>query len=329
LELLGDDRPRVKGIIFNKFRGDLSLFNPAVKWTEDTTGVKVVGVMPWTQNVRVPGEDSLSIRWNKDANAAERHLKLVIGVIKLPYISNYTDMEAFAAEPDVALTEVDEHTSLDGVDAVILPGTKSTVQDMKSLHASGLAKRLMEFHEKGGFLFGLCGGYQMLGEQIDDRHLRDNDELREMEGLGLLPVVTAFETTEKTTLQANGYIIHPSACSEKSKVEVKGYEIHFGETTLLRKDPQFQPLFLLNGQEDGLADLELRVAGTYMHNAFHNDEFRACWLNALRRRKGYPELPVTDTASQQEKSYDLLAAKMKEHLDMRYIFELAGLEMRG
>jgi adenosylcobyric acid synthase len=327
LDLLEDDRDRVKGIIFNKFRGDLSLFEPAVRWTEERTGVKVLGVMPWIP-VHIAGEDALSIHWGARSPCGFRKNgsgNVAIGVVHLPYISNHTDLEAFYSEPDVELTEVDAHTSLDRIDAVILPGTKSTVQDMKTLRDSGLANRLLEFYGTGGALFGLCGGYQMLGQHIDDRHLRDNDTLKEIEGLGLLPVVTVFGE-QKTTIRSGGWAIHPLFASSAPKVE--GYEIHFGETR--RKSPVAEerhchPLFVLNGREDGMADRELRVAGTYLHNVFHNDMFRSFWLNVLRKKKGLPERPAANTAAANEKAYDTLASRMREHLDIEYILGLSGL----
>jgi adenosylcobyric acid synthase len=334
LELLGNDRERVQGIIFNKFRGDLSLFESAVHWTEDRTGIKVIGVMPWIPDVHIAGEDSLSIRWRdgrktEDAepkDAERRGSTLGVGVVRLPYISNHTDFEAFETESDVKLIEVDEQTPLGRVDAIILPGTKSTIQDMKALRDSGLAARLVEFYKEGGFLFGLCGGYQMLGERIDDRYFRDNDELREIEGLGLLPVVTTFEA-EKMTVQSSGWVVYPSFLSPSGHIE--GYEIHFGETRRLRKDGDFYPLFFLNGREDGLAGPELRVAGTYLHDAFHNEAFRTFWLNALRRRKGLPERSLpgrSEGASKKDKAYDTLAARMTEYLDVEYIIKLAGVD---
>jgi adenosylcobyric acid synthase len=319
LELLGNDRERVKGIVFNKFRGDLSLFEPAVRWTEERTGIRVVGVMPWTPGIRVAGEDSLSIRWG---GGRARAKTLLVGAVRLSHISNYTDFDAFAAEPDVELSEVDGKTPLGRFDAVILPGTKSTVGDMKTLWDSGLAERLVEFYENGGTLFGLCGGYQMLGERIDDGLLRDNDDLREIRGLGLLPVVTDFMAEEKTTVQSRGRAIHPLF---PEAFPLDGYEIHFGETRRLRDDENFHPLFLLNGRADGLADAELRAAGTYLHNAFHNGAFRAFWLNALRRRRGLPERSAPDTEAEKERTYDALAARMAEHLDMEYVTALAGL----
>ena len=325
LELLGGDRERVKAIVFNKFRGDLSLFKPAICWTEERTGIKVAGVMPWLPSVRVAGEDSLSIPWGSLGHGKKTG-SLFIGAVRLPYVSNYTDFEAFAVEPDVEVVQVDETTPLHRLDAVVLPGTKSTVQDMKALRDSGLAARIVEFHGGGGVVFGLCGGYQMMGERVDDRFLRDNDELREIEGLGLLPVVTDFTVEEKITIQSAGRIIHPSFPSSEPFV-VQGYEIHFGETRCLREGGDFHPLFILNGREDGLADTEFRAAGTYLHDAFHNGAFRAFWLNLLRRRRGLPER--APGRSGKDEGYDALAAAMTQHLDMEYIMSLAGFGRVG
>ncbi|MDR3229947.1 MAG: cobyric acid synthase [Synergistaceae bacterium] len=329
LELLGQDRERVGGIVFNKFRGDLSLFEPAVRWTEERTGIRVVGVLPWLPDVRVPGEDSLSVNWRGSLRGGNR---LAIGVVRLPCISNHTDMEFFASEDDVDLIELAEPVGdesdpvLSRLDAVIIPGTKNAVQDMRILHASGLARRLRDFYAEGGFVFGVCGGYQMLGERIDDRHLRENTTIREIQGLGLLPVVTTFEP-EKTTIRSEGHAVHPHLSPSRARIE--GYEIHFGETRRLRADnreeERFHPLFMLDGREDGLGDGELRAAGTYLHDVFRNDAFRASWLNALRRKRNLPERPPVDTTGIRERAYDALAERMKESLDVEYIFKLAGL----
>ena len=322
LELLGEDKKRVKGIIYNKFRGDLSLFEDAVKFTEEKTGVKVVGVMPYLTNVVIEGEDILSLNWAKGDKLSEGQLK--IGVVKFPRLSNHTDLEAFRFESDVEITELTEAKQLSQLDAVILPGTKSTVLDMKYLLDSGLAAAIRDFHEKGGTVYGLCGGYQMLGEKIDDSELRDNETIPEIEGLGPPPVITAFGT-EKTTIRRGGKIVHPSFAEQ---LPVEGYEIHFGETKLLREEPDFCPLFELDGHNDGLGDKTLSCAGSYLHNAFHNDGFRTEWLNRLRVKRGLPERKAVDTRAAKDAAYDALAASAREHLDLDYILEVMGLEKR-
>ena len=314
LELLGRDRRRVKGIIFNKFRGDLSLFEDAVAFTEKKTGVKVVGVMPWLTDIVIEGEDIMSINWTRggDGQAGE---KLRVGVVKFPRVSNHTDIEAFRFEPDVEIIELAAPAQTASLDAVILPGTKSTVLDMKYLLDSGLADGIRRFYRHGGTVYGLCGGYQMMGEEIDDRFLRDNDKIPAIEGLGLLPAATAFGE-EKTTVRRRGHAIHPCF---KGETPVEGYEIHFGETRPLRDEPGFAPLFELDGKPDGLADGELRAAGSYLHNAFHNDLFRAEWLNRLRKKRGLPERGPVSTTAAKEAAYDALAAQARKNLDIDYI----------
>ncbi len=316
LELLGNDRRRVKGIIFNKFRGDLSLFEDAVEFTEKKTGVKVVGVMPWLTDVVIEGEDIMSINWarRERSEAAE---KLRLGIVKFPRISNHTDIEAFRFEPDVEISELSSPAQTDALDAIILPGTKSTVLDMKYLLDSGMADAIRRFYQRGGAVYGLCGGYQMMGEKIDDRGLRDNDKIPEIEGLGLLPAVTTF-SCEKTTVRRRGRAIHPSL---KEETPVDGYEIHFGKTRPLRGAPGFAPLFELDGEADGLADSELRAAGSYLHNAFHNDLFRSFWLNRLRQKRGLPEREAISTAAVKDAAYDALAAQARKNLDMDYIIK--------
>ena len=325
LELLGEDRARVKGIIFNKFRGDISLFEDAVSFTEAKTGVKVVGVLPWLQDVVIEGEDIMSINWQRKTThdaAQDGHLR--IGVVKFPRVSNHTDLEAFRFEPDVDIVEITSPEQLPTLDAVILPGTKSTVLDMKFTEDSGIAEAIREFSRAGGAVYGLCGGYQMLGEEIDDLELRDNDKIPHIAGLGLLPCVTTF-ADEKTTIRRKGHVIHPSF---KGPEPVEGYEIHFGETRPLRSDPKFAPLFELDGRPDGLADESLRTAGSYLHNAFHNDGFRTEWLNRLRERRGLPKRAAVCTSEAKEAAYDALAAETRQNLDINYITELMGLEKR-
>ncbi len=321
LELLGEDRRRVKGIIFNKFRGDLSLFEDAVEFTEKKTGVKVVGVMPWLTDIVIEGEDIMSINWHR-GETAESKDKLRVGVVKFPRVSNHTDIEAFRFEPDVEIIELASPAQVASLDAVVLPGTKSTVLDMKYLLDSGLAAEIRRFYQNGGTVYGLCGGYQMMGEEIDDRHLRDNDKIPAIEGLGLLPVVTTFGE-EKTTIRRRGHTIHPYF---KEAAAVDGYEIHFGETRPLREEPGFAPLFELDGRPDGLADGELRAGGSYLHNAFHNDLFRTVWLNRLRKKRGLPEREAVSTAAAKEAAYDALAAQARQNLDLDYIIDIMHLK---
>lgn len=313
LELLEEDKKRVKGIIFNKFRGDTSLFTDAVKWIENKTGVKVLGIMPYLTDIIIEGEDIMSINWDKKENIGES--KITIGVVRFPRVSNHTDIEAFRFEGDVKIVEIDQVTSFDNLDAIILPGTKSSVQDMKYLEDSGLADKIRKYSKKGGYVFGICGGYQMMGEIIDDSQLRDNDTIKEIKGLGLLPVKTTFGEN-KTTLRKSGHTVHSAF---KNMVQVKGYEIHFGRTEITEKHNDFEQLLDLNGVADGVADKGLHNAGTYMHNIFHNDEFRNIWLNNIRRKAGLSPLPIVDSTAAKDRAYNILAKTFINEMDMDYL----------
>jgi len=313
LELLGEDRKRVKGIIFNKFRGDMSLFKDAVEFTEKYTGVKVLGVMPWLADVVIEAEDVLSVNWLRGGDSADSDI--TIGAVKFPRISNHTDIEAFRFETDVRVKEIDAGTDFGSLDAIVLPGTKSTVLDMKYLLDSGLADKIRSFGKKGGFVYGLCGGYQMMGSQIIDSGFRDNGQFPCMEGLGLLPTATVF-ADEKTTCQSRGVTVHPAI---EPPISVCGYEIHFGETVISENHKGFEQLFELNGKPDGVSDDGLCLAGSYLHNAFHNDKFRNVWLNKIRQAKGLPKRAPADSSKAKDEAYDALAAAFLRNIDMEYL----------
>jgi adenosylcobyric acid synthase len=317
LTLLGEDRERVKGIIFNKFRGDITLFEDAVRWIEDYTKVKVIGVMPYLKDILIESEDSLSVNWDPEKS---RRNKVTIGVIKIPYISNNTDIEPFRFENDVEIVLADAFTDFNKLDAVIIPGTKSTIQDMQYLYESGITKALQIFYKNGGFVFGICGGYQMLGETIRDEMGIDNPSLKSIEGLGLLPVETTFEA-DKTVNQVTGSFIFPGFYN----CNVSGYEIHFGKTEPFRSD-YGHPLFMLNGHPDGFAVDGLRCGGTYLHNIFHNDGFRNLWLNLIRNKKQYTTQPEVNTEKIKELSYESLAKAAFDFLDMDYVLKLLKQE---
>ncbi|MBR1673093.1 MAG: cobyric acid synthase [Fretibacterium sp.] len=318
LELLGTDRGRVKGLIFNKFRGDVRLFEPAVRWVENYTGVKVLGVMPWVDGAAIAGEDSLSLHWGRAATPGGPSGGLSIGVVRFPSVANFTDLDPLELEPDVALAALDGTArTLNSLDAVILPGSKNSMQDMAWLHHTGLADALRGFSASGRFILGFCGGYQMLGRRLLDPELRENAELTEIDGLGLLPSVTVF-TAHKRTAHVSGTVRRDLSAEG---IAVSGYEIHLGRTTP-EEGGGALPLFDLEGGPEGLARPDLSVAGTYLHGVLEGDRFRNLWLNAVRRNRGLPERPVTDTRAMKEAAYDTLAAAVREHLDVEAILKL-------
>lgn len=309
LELVGADRERIKGIIFNQFRGDIALFEDGVKWIQEYTGVKVVGVLPYFKDIHIEGEDSLSIKF-QHTTANENNLSL--GIVHLPYISNHTDMEIFQYEEDVNIDFIDEFSSLDKYDAIIIPGTKSTIGDLEYLEQRGIADKLKKYK---GTVFGICGGYQIMGEKLIDDEGVDFRPGYTKDGLGLLPLTTYFQK-QKEVGQVSAAGIHPLV----ENMPVNGYEIHLGRTDKL--NDTVKPLWSIDGRWDGVANDDFSRAGSYLHNIFHNDNFRNFWLNCLRRRKGLPEREIVDTMAYKESQYEKLAAYAKKYLDMDYIMEL-------
>lgn len=270
LELLGPDRERVRGIIYNKFRGDISLFRSAVEWTENYTGVHVVGVVPYVP-VNIPGEDSLDIKNTSGGRTR-------IGVVNYPGISNFSDFDALTGE---SLTYIDGRTSIQtfhDLDAIILPGTKNTFAALEWLRSTGLDSAITHFTGK---IFGICGGLQIMGM------------------LGIIPASTSF-ADEKITRQVHGMFRGEN---------ISGYEIHYGRTDYVYDD-KFFPLLKIDGIDEGITSRDFRIAGTYIHGIFSNENFRSSWL-------GTNYAPQTN-----DDPFDVIADTISENLDMDYIMQL-------
>ncbi|MFA4889948.1 MAG: cobyric acid synthase, partial [Candidatus Omnitrophota bacterium] len=232
LELLTkEERKRIKGIVINKFRGDKRLLRPGIDFLEKKTGIKVLGIIPYFKDIKIAQEDSiplekLAVGVNNQKIQKKRQLN--IAVISLPHISNFTDFDALENEPDVRLRYVSCESELGNPDAIIIPGTKSTVSDLNYLKKTGLAERiaLIAKNHPATHLIGICGGYQMLGERISDRGTTESAQ-KSVKGLGVLPVVTSFEKEK--------ILAWVKAKDIVSGLKVTGYEIHHGRTRLLKK----------------------------------------------------------------------------------------------
>lgn len=274
-----DDRQLIRGLVVNKFRGDISLFDEGRTYLEQRSGLPVLGVIPWLSDLHLPDEDSEALPSGR-RQPADTH-DLDIAVIRLPRISNFDDFDPLASEPGVRLRYVESVSQLHDQDAMILPGTKSTVSDLQWLRERGLASRLVQLAQDGGRVVGICGGYQMLGRTIcDSQHVESRVDATP--GLGLLPTATIFESS-KETHQLEGEIIDDHHCPGVTDRAVTGYEIHLGRTfggspwlRLRRRNA--------NGAElhDGAASGDGRIWGCYLHGLFANDAFRRAWLRSLR-----------------------------------------------
>ncbi len=331
LELISSkDRARVAGIIINKFRGDLRLFQPAVDFLEQKTGKPVLGVVPYFQGFRIPEEDTVS----EDRSRAEQVKEsewVEVAVIHLPHIANFTDFDPLEDEPDVRLRYVGRENRLGRPDLVILPGSKNVSQDLAFLFRSGLAAQIIECYRAGTPVIGISGGFQMLGRELSD--CCHESEISRMEGLGLLDILTAF-VPENVSSQVEAEITGPGLflCGLQG-CRITGYEIHLGKT---EPAPGVKPAFTVRARSgdrvfipDGAVSRDGLVFGTHIHGIFDNSEFRRHVINILRRRKGYTPLSVTDAIpvlERRSRDIDKLAAVVRGSLDMDKIYRILGLE---
>jgi adenosylcobyric acid synthase len=314
LELLtNDERKRVQGIIINKFRGDLSLFTNGVKWIEEKTGIPVLGVLPYINNHMIDREDSLSIN---EFRSMKKTGSLEIAVIQLPYASNISDVEPFLYEEDVHLRFVRNGAEFGKPDAVIIPGTKSTIRDLQFMKKAGIAEHIIRFARNGGFVTGICGGYQMLGQKLIDEEGTDTGEkaFEEM-GLGLMEAVTYFRK-EKQTIRVKGSYHSQTGIGEE---KIDGYEIHLGDT-IFPDAVGKRPMFLFESdREEGYYSENGRIIGTYLHHLFHNDGWRHYWLNTVRESVNLPQKPRVNVGVWKDERYERLAEEMGKHLDWERI----------
>lgn len=317
--LTEDERWRVKGVIINKFRGDVALLASGLKQIEDLTGVPVLGVMPWL-DIDLEEEDGVALQRGKSAQTGER--AITVAVIQLPHISNFTDFNALAAQPDVRVNYVRDPAALHSADLIILPGSKNTLSDLQWLRESALAHALLQAHRRGVPIFGICGGYQMLGETLTDEV---ESGLGTQPGLGLLDVVTRFAREKTTTLlDAATQAELPGWLVSLGDIPLRGYEIHMGETT---RNPGCRPALWLEKSlqrvADGAVSDDGQVMGTYLHGLFDSDAFTRAVINALRARKGLPALDVAvNYAEYKSQQFDRLAAAMREHIDIDKIYQI-------
>ncbi len=353
VELLEEDEKRlVKGLIINKFRGDKTILDPGIPVLEEKTGISVVGVTPYL-NIQVEDEDGLSQRFER-----KQEVKLVdIAVIRLPRISNFTDFNPFEMLEGVSLRYVKHPSELKHPDLIILPGTKNTMEDLLWMRQNGLEAAILKASQSGTVIFGICGGYQMLGERLSDPEGVEAGGC--IRGLGLLPMETVF-TGRKTRTRVEGRFGDiEGVLSTLSGCELEGYEIHMGRTFLTEGEGEQKeericrtpgsemeqeqrlagkqplglrcgPLTYLSGRsgaetvrkQDGgcLGD----VYGTYVHGIFDRESVAVKTVKALAEKKGvtFDTAASMDFAAFKETQYDLLAKGLRESLDMKRIYEI-------
>ncbi|ALC15418.1 adenosylcobyric acid synthase (glutamine-hydrolysing) [Desulfuromonas soudanensis] len=314
---------QVKGIIINRFRGEPSLLASGIAEVERRCGVPVLGVVPWLK-LQLPEEDSVALGRKV---AATKKSALRIGVVRLPRLSNYSDFDPLEQDPGVELVYLDRAQELVGLDLLILPGTKNTLDDLSFLHQSGLFAAILEFHAGGGEVAGICGGYQILGRAIRDPLGVESDRVAG-EGLGLLDVETVLGAV-KQTHQAEGLLLAAAAAVGFSGPErICGYEIHMGETVLGADARPLMRLISRSGKavdlEDGAVSADGRVWGSYLHGLFDDPMTRRGFLDGLRSRRGLPP-GCAPSGPTLESELDRLADHLAMHLDLGRILALLDL----
>ncbi|MGK7877039.1 MAG: cobyric acid synthase CobQ [Xenococcaceae cyanobacterium] len=311
LELLEpEERSLVKGVVINKFRGQRSLLESGITWLEKRTGIPVVGVIPWSDQI-FPAEDSLDLL---ERRPHKPNHELKISIIRLPRISNFTDFDPLEAESTVSIKYVSLSESLGHPDAAIIPGSKTTIADLIALEKSGMAAKLQAYATAGGTIMGICGGFQMLGRQLADPEGLEGEQ-GDYQGLNLLPLKTVL-SSNKIARQRQVTSNYP-----QSGLPVAGYEIHQGRTLLVefqQKEAKsaYQPIF--DDPNLGLVNESQSIWGCYLHGLFDNGPWRRAWLNHLRQQRGLSSLPtgVANYREQREVVLDSIADLVEAHLDL-------------
>ena len=308
-----DERALIRGIVINKFRGMRSILQPGIEWLENYTGIPVIGVIPWLEQV-FPAEDSLDL-FERKKSAFQGDLN--ISVLRLPRIANFTDFDPLESEPTVSLKYIHPKQELGHPDAVIIPGTKTTIADLLLLQKSGMAEAIQNYAASGGTVLGICGGYQMMGHYLTDPDRLESEHLK-CDGLGLLPIktmITDYKVTKQRQVTSN---------FPQSGLPVAGYEIHQGRSRLIEPDAvtsDYSPLF--DDPSLGLVDKDQLIWGSYLHGLFDNGAWRRAWLNRLRQQRGLKSLPtgIPNYREQRESMLDTLATSIEAHLNLNDILK--------
>ena len=314
------ERDMVKGLIINKFRGDKTILDPGVKMLEERSHIPVVGVAPY-MNIQVEDEDSLTERFDRKQSAG----LIDIAVIRVPRISNFTDFNPFESVEGVSLRYVQHVSELKNPDMIILPGTKNTMEDLLWMRENGLEAAVLKAAAAGCIVFGICGGYQMLGDTLSDPyHVEAGGKIR---GMGLLPMDTVFASKKTRTRVTGQFLPMPGTFAALSGVSLEGYEIHMGES--VRKEgilPATKLMVAGNQPEEKKTEgaFHENVCGTYVHGVFDKEEVVETLIRILGERKGIDVSSITgiDFAAFKETEYNILAAELRKHLEMKKIYSI-------
>ena len=314
LELMQpEERKLIKGIIINRFRGDLSLFSEGKKWIENKTKIPILGILP-ALNDKLPPEDSLDLldkKFDKDK------FDLKVGIIKFPSISNFSDLHPLENENSIKLKWIKNSENLQIFDFIILPGSKQTIKDQIFLEESGLSREIKSYSLGEGNIIGICGGLQMLGETLEDPYLKEGSNnflKKEINGIGIFPLRTIFNK-RKQKRQINCKSLWPC------EANIDGFEIHNGKSNIIYKNKRTKIMPLFNDDNLGWYFVNEHggtIVGTYIHGIFENDLWRESYINLIRNKKGLPLLDkrIKNYKIKRDSIIENLAIQFKKYINL-------------
>lgn len=313
--LTEEERARVKGVIINKFRGDVKILEPGLRMLEERIHIPVLGVVPW-MDVELEDEDSVTERFRKQNGQGD----IDVAVIRLRHISNFTDFQSLALQPGARVRYAERAEDLKDADLIVVPGTKNTIEDLIDLRNRGIDAAVIRHARCGGMVLGICGGYQMLGNRLRDPD-HSESTIPETAGLGLLDMDVMFEK-EKQTVQVSGSIACEAGWPEAYNGTVlDGYEIHTGKNSY---GPEAVPWLKIHGETDGVMNSQGNVLGTYLHGIFDDGRLFSAIADRIRLQRGEEgkkEEPVSFDEFR-EKEFDRIAAIVRASLDMDAVYRI-------
>ena len=317
--LTDEERARVKGVIINKFRGDVKILEPGLRMLEERIRIPVLGVVPW-MDVGLEDEDSVTERFSRMMGQGD----LDVAVVKLKHISNFTDFQSLALQPGVKVRYAQSAKEIENADLIVLPGTKNTIEDLIDLRNRGLDAAIIRHARKGGMVIGVCGGYQMLGKKLHDP---DHVESRvpELAGLDLLDMEVTF-AKEKETAQASGVVDASGWLASSNGILVDGYEIHAGQNQF---GERALPWLRIGNRVDGVMNERGNVLGSYLHGLFDDGQLFAAIAAHIRKEKGIDtetQVPMT-LDEYREREFDRIADIVRASVDMDAIYHIVRGEV--
>ncbi|MBC2602885.1 cobyric acid synthase [Puniceicoccus vermicola] len=323
-----EDRARIAGILINRFRGDISLFEDGVRWIEERTGLPVLGVISYNREILIDSEDGMDVQTQINPSGALDPDKINIATILFPRISNHTDLAALQCEPGVEVHFLTRPKSLVGYDLLILPGSKNVRSDLEWMRKNGWEERINAFAQSGGSIGGICGGYQMMGQSIQDPHGVEGSPGAES-GLGLLPTETVLAPEKRLTRNHGTWI--------GNRRPVHGYEIHMGRTR--SSSEELRPAIAWSAESataeansDGLSTPDGKIWGTYLHGLFDSGPFRQEFLSNLRPDWQPPAqqnplhlAPGEDFENFKARQYDRLGDHIEKCIDVEKLIAIGKL----